>query len=184
LLVNPCRHYVSEALAFAAQTETGDMTEKSRSRKPAFLPRAARASRVRTMRGRASRHVAKGAGESLRHFRTLYRPARKRQRATSRFVLLRRGCPNAMGRASRRPHSVKRTGAGTGPCFAISLRKATARARFAQAKDVLSGQGRAVGARRRDVVCRHRLDRTCAGAGKIHAWQNAGEEKSAGALSS
>jgi len=103
LAVNPCRHYVSETDRRRSPDNDKGYDRKSRSRNR--FPRAARPACPH--HARLARHVAKSAGESLRHFRTLYRPARKRQgQRLDRAVApgLERD-----GRASRRPHSRGRT---------------------------------------------------------------------------
>ena len=109
LAVNPRRHYVSEAVRVRSQksNEGNDRAPRSRNR----LSRAARPARPH--HARAARHVAQGAGKSLRHFRTLYRAARKRQGQR----LDRAAAPGVErdGRASRRSHSRRPNPRRTGP---------------------------------------------------------------------
>ena len=109
LAVNPHRHYVSETRRFAARKLTlqGNVrNQRSRNR----LSRAARPARAH--HAGVARHVAKGARESFRHFRTLYRAARKRQGQR----LDRAAAPGLErdGRASGRSHSLHRTRARLG----------------------------------------------------------------------
>ena len=109
LAVNPHRHYVSETADLPrAKARTREMTETS-DPETGFLEQLGQ--RVRTMRG-VARHVAQGARKGLRHFRTLYRAARKRQGQR----LDRAAAPGVErdGRASRRSHSRCRAGAGLG----------------------------------------------------------------------
>ena len=118
-----------------------------------------------------ARHVAKGAGKSFRNFRTLYRPARKRQGQR----LDRAAAPGVEcdGRASRRPHSRNRA-------FAGLARHSRSRAQ-GDAEPDCAGQGSPRRSRQRrlgaaaHVVRRHRPDRP-ARRRQIHARQNAGEE--------
>ncbi len=149
---------------FAAQQTSGnDRTARSRKR----LSRTARPARPH--HACAARHVAQGAGKGLRYFRTLYRPARKRQgQRLDRAVAPGVECD---GRASGGSHSDRRTFAG----LAGHPRPAAK----SVAEPDRAGQGCARGPGRlgaaADVVCRHRPDRP-ARRRQIHARQDAGEE--------
>ncbi len=114
------------------------------------LPRTARPARPH--HAGAARHVAQGAGKSLRHFRTLYRAARSRPRQR----LDRAAAPRRRrdGRASGRPDPVGRSRAG----LAGDPRSPAQ----GDAGADRAGQGFARRSRRRVIACvvlRHRADR-------------------------
>ena len=158
-------------IMFPKRRACGPDNDKGYDRKSRSRNRLSRAARPACPHhARVARHVAQGAGKSLRHFRTLYRPARKRQGQR----LDRAAAPGVErdGRASRRPDSRDRTRA--------RLARDPRPPAQGDAGPDRAGQGGAVrpGPRRisaSDVVFRHRPDRP-ARRRQIHPRQDAGEE--------